>query len=94
MCQNRLTILKATKSIVASNASYVHFPRCVKLATLFIIASFSICVGTIGGMFSSLVDYWSYTLLHVLQGTMDIMVLILCLLVLASNKLGGSNLVL
>jgi hypothetical protein len=81
MCQNWQAILKdncplSTRSIVASSASDVHFLHCVKLATLFILASFSTCDGTIGGMFSSLVDYWSYMSLHLLRTTMDIMVLI------------------
>jgi len=55
MCQNWLAILKnscplSTRSIVFSSASDVHFPRCVKLATLFILASFSTCTRNIGGL--------------------------------------------
>jgi hypothetical protein len=57
MCQNWLAIFKnscplSTRSIVTSSASDVHFPRCVKLTTLFILASFLLVL-------EILVDYWS-----------------------------------
>ncbi len=81
--------LFSTISIVASSTSDVHLPRCVKLGTLFTIASFFSCAGTIGGMFYLLVDCLSCRLFCLLQGTMDIMVLIPFLLVLDSSKLGG-----
>jgi hypothetical protein len=63
----------------------------LKLAILFILASFSTCAGIVGGMFFLLVDYWSYKLLHTLRGIMDIMVIIHCLLVLPFSKLGGGG---
>jgi hypothetical protein len=42
-------------------------------------------------MFSLLVVCWSCSLFCLLQDTMDIMVLIPCLLVLAFSKLGGEG---
>jgi hypothetical protein len=56
---------------------------------MLILIDFSAYVGIVSGMFSLFVDCWSYRLFHFLQGTMDIMVLIPCFLILASNKLGG-----
>jgi len=99
MCQNLLAFFKDscplfTTSITTSNALNVHLPCCVKLGTLFTLASFFACARIVGGMFSLLVVCWSYMLPCLLQGTMDIMVLIPCLLILASNKLGGFNMVL
>jgi len=56
------------------------------IRTLFILASFFVqCVGTVGEMFFLLVICWSWRLFHLLQSTMYIMVLIPCLLVLASK---------
>jgi hypothetical protein len=94
MCQNLLAFLKdncplSTTSITTSNASDVHLPHCVKLQTLFTVVGFSTCVGIIGGRFSLLVVCWSCRLFHLLQGRMDIVVLITCLLVPTSSKLGG-----
>jgi hypothetical protein len=76
MCQNLLAFLKdihlfSTTSIATSSASNVHLPHCVKLGTLFTLASIFAYAGTIGGMFSLLVDCWSYRLLHLLRSTMD-----------------------
>jgi hypothetical protein len=61
MCQNLLAFFKdihplSIASIATSSASNVHLPCCVKLGTLFNLASFFACVGTIGVMFSLLVD--------------------------------------
>ncbi len=99
MCQNLLTFFKdscplSIISIAASNVSDVHLPHCVKLETLLTLAGFSACVRNVGGMFSLSLDCWSCKLLRLLQGTMDIMVLIPGLLVLASIKSGGSDVVL
>jgi len=71
MCQNLLAFFKyspplSIASIIASNASDVHLPHCVKLGTLFTLTSFSTCVGTIGGIFYLLVDCWSCRLFHLL----------------------------
>jgi hypothetical protein len=93
MCQNLLAFFKdscplSTTSIVASSTSDVHLPHCVKLGTLLTFIGFFACVGIVGGMFSLFVDCWSCKLFHLMRGTMDIMVLIPCFLILASNKLG------
>ncbi len=62
--QNLLVFFKdscifSITSIVVSSALDVHLPRCVKLGTLFTLASFFACAGTIGGMFYLLADCWS-----------------------------------
>jgi hypothetical protein len=93
MCQNLLAFFKdscplSIASIVISSTLDVHLPHCVKLGTLLILTRFFACVGIVGGMFSLFVDCWSCKLFHLLRGIMDIMVLIPCLLVLASSKLG------
>jgi hypothetical protein len=93
MCRNLLAFFKdscplSIASIATSNTLEVHLPHYVKLGILLIVSGFFTCAGIVGGMFSLFVNCLSCKLFHLLRGIMDIMVLIPCFLVLASNKLG------